>query len=818
VPPDTQALFVGGANASDSNPGTASAPFATIQAAASVATPGTEVRIRDGVYRETVTPAQGGTEAAPIVFTADTRPNGTLAEPIISGAELIPDSAWALTTPAIDTVLGPQGNVYYANITLPVARPTATRTNHSYVSGNTTLADNQIFVRGRQAYITSWPKKANQESLLDNANWFDASRRVQEGSTTTNVATEAQWALRYNLTSNVMRLQNAGLPNIDWSGAFVWDAFTYLPMIYPVSGSGTFASGYNAGTHWLEWALPSNADGRRFIRGEVGPANSRAHFIQIYGARALMTVGDSRNEWYYNAGRLFLRAPDDQPPTGVEYKVRNLGFDITGRSHVHIKNLNFFACEITESGLTAWQESAPGVPVGIPTAGNLIDRCRFRYMHHWDFTPVQRRDDMPENFWPLFVLRPDHHAFIKQHGLRLSGTGTTLRNSVISQCAGQAVVLSGQDARVENNYIEETGYRSGWGSSVFMSVPNRATVTRNTMRRTYRSHINHIGKNKDISFNDMSEFMMLSNDGGCIYGGGRYEGFTPFAGPNTSLYNWYFGNQIGNLSDSFINTRLHHNWIHTSGCRPRARQLDGTRPYLQTVGSGLYFDGDTDGIIVDHNVFWDNVWNDANGNPENKAAFGPYAVTYAAISEFALDPRARGGVFSRYYNNTFASEALIDSGTTYSWAPGVVYNIGTDGEQAAHPDTYDNNIYVRQYRSNSTGPKPITMKATEVGQLGGTSGNGLNPAFTSPGSLYNRPLGGLGFQLTAGSPARGRGVVINGTLDNNGDPIDFVDDATLAPAGRMDCGAYQFGLPPWVPGCDLPQEFINGRPWEAQWS
>lgn len=54
-------LFVGGNNASDANPGTASAPFATIQAAANVATPGTEVRIRDGIYRETVVPAYSGT-------------------------------------------------------------------------------------------------------------------------------------------------------------------------------------------------------------------------------------------------------------------------------------------------------------------------------------------------------------------------------------------------------------------------------------------------------------------------------------------------------------------------------------------------------------------------------------------------------------------------------------------------------------------------------------------------------------------------------------------------------------------------------------
>ena len=54
VPPGARAtFFVGGVNASDANPGTASAPIATIQKAANVAKPGDVVKIRDGIYRET---------------------------------------------------------------------------------------------------------------------------------------------------------------------------------------------------------------------------------------------------------------------------------------------------------------------------------------------------------------------------------------------------------------------------------------------------------------------------------------------------------------------------------------------------------------------------------------------------------------------------------------------------------------------------------------------------------------------------------------------------------------------------------------------
>jgi len=77
-------FFVCGPKASDTNPGTAAAPFATIQKAASVAQPGDVVKIRDGIYRKTVTPANSGTEEEPIIFMADTRPDGTLCEPVQS--------------------------------------------------------------------------------------------------------------------------------------------------------------------------------------------------------------------------------------------------------------------------------------------------------------------------------------------------------------------------------------------------------------------------------------------------------------------------------------------------------------------------------------------------------------------------------------------------------------------------------------------------------------------------------------------------------------------------------------------------------------
>lgn len=80
--------YVGGENASDSNPGTTSLPFASIQKAASLAVAGDVVNIRTGTYRETIIPASSGTPGNPIVF----QPDGE-AIVTISGAD-VADGGW----------------------------------------------------------------------------------------------------------------------------------------------------------------------------------------------------------------------------------------------------------------------------------------------------------------------------------------------------------------------------------------------------------------------------------------------------------------------------------------------------------------------------------------------------------------------------------------------------------------------------------------------------------------------------------------------------------------------------------------------------
>ena len=132
----------------DTNPGTLTAPFRTIQHAANLAQPGDVVQIRSGVYRETVTLAHSGTAAAPIVFQ---NYNNESVE--IDGAD--PLTGWTA---------GP-GGVYHASQTWDMG-----------------TGANQVFVDGRAMVEARFP---NTSLDLSHPTLAHVQRVVTSGATTT---------------------------------------------------------------------------------------------------------------------------------------------------------------------------------------------------------------------------------------------------------------------------------------------------------------------------------------------------------------------------------------------------------------------------------------------------------------------------------------------------------------------------------------------------------------------------------------------------------------------------------------------------------
>jgi hypothetical protein len=505
--PSESTYYVGGANASDTNPGTYSQPFATIQAAADVAVGGEVVRIRSGVYRETVNPANSGTEGNPIEF----RPDGE-ADLVVSGADTA-DGGWTVHS----------GDIYKKSVTLPVDGYNLT------MSDNTTLLANQVFKDGVMMFEARWPKQLDTPAdLLDRA-------KVFRGRLETS-----------NFDEN--SLTDSGIPDIPggWAGGTVFISGWFISQTRTItSHSGTTI--------------------------EYANTNPDLRFLQYYYLTGKLGALTQAKEWHYEAGTLYFWQPGGDSPTGVEFKARNWCFDLRGRSHITVRGLGLFACDI--NGDT-------------DSASVVVDGIKAKYLNH---AVRQEGSDVI-------------YANAKQSGMKLVGPNSVIRNSELQYAASQAVWL-GENCVMENNLVRDINYEANYGAGVTMwETTGGQKVLHNTITRVGRSAVDFSGYptlgqhlNMEIAYNDVYDFGMLHADSGGMY--------------------------CARMAD-LTGTRIHHNWIHDN----RARVTPVTEHEVG-INAGLYFDQACGPSTVHHNVFWNNYQTDytiQNSSTERNA--GPTLV------------------------------------------------------------------------------------------------------------------------------------------------------------------------------------------------
>ncbi|MEO8471864.1 MAG: Ig-like domain-containing protein [Chryseolinea sp.] len=477
--------YVGGSGASDSNPGTAAQPFATIQKAATVAGSGDVVKVRAGTYRETITPSSSG-----VTFLPD---NG--AAVIVSGNNVVP-GPWTVHS----------GNVYKTLINLPVEG------SQSRITNNTTILSNQIFKGGSMQFEARWPKISTEADLMNLSKFRHISNTSGFGATS---------------------LTDGGLPSIP----------------------GGLAGARIICTGWFitSTRMISSQSGNTLNYPDIHSENSRFRkYYYLTGKLGLLTQA---KEWHYEKGTLYLWQEGGGAPSNIEYKARNWGFDIRGKSNTSVIGIQFMACEPV---------------VGDANSVNaLVDGIKAKYTNHAVMQDI--------NIWPGY-------GNAQMTGIKLLGANSVIKNSEIQYAASHGVWL-GPNCRAENNLIQDVSYEGNWGAGIsFWANDGSQTVINNTIRRAGRSCIDlgysyPGGKNTNINigYNDISAFGMLNIDLGGIYG-------------------WGFRDMTG--------TRIHHNWVHDAGVAP-----DPTGIALDGIQTGTYFDQASGPFTVDHNVYWNNYHN-----------------------------------------------------------------------------------------------------------------------------------------------------------------------------------------------------------------
>lgn len=370
---------------------------------------------------------------------------------------------------------------------------------------------NQIFVGSEMMTEARWP---NGDDLL-NVNWS-----VEESGTTPN------------------QIFDSKLPSLDWTGA----------KIHLWSGADPFGNETGVVTSSTQGQL-SIDPGQTGTCPSVCP--SKGGFYYLFG---ILNALDADREWVYDSGSgtLYFQAPGGVDPTGLDVRAkrRQYAFDLRGKSGVTIRNLSVFGSTIITDD---------------SSASNTIDRVSVQYASHFTTLPTAAWDPAGGSFSILNV-------HLEDSGIILQGTGNTLENSSITYSAGAGVAIGGSGNVVQNNLIENTDYIGDYCSGIDL-VGNGNTVRNNTIHSVGRQAILFIGvTNQDVGFNDLSDAMKLSRDGGEIY---------------------------ACCSQVASGTRIHHNWIHDTQS-PRS----GIGDYEPI--SGIYIDNGSDGFNIDQNVLWQN--------------------------------------------------------------------------------------------------------------------------------------------------------------------------------------------------------------------
>jgi uncharacterized protein (TIGR03437 family) len=275
------------ASGSDGALGTLDEPFRTIQKAASVMVAGDTAYIRAGVYRETVTPSNSGTQTAPITFASY---NGEAV--VVSGADVVPSSSWSLST----------GKIYKTNSTWDLGQ-----------------SFNQIFIDGQMMIEARWPNTTLDVSHPTLARATGGSYVDGGTGPSTGTITDP------NLSS---------WPDNYWNGATIMAA---LGTAWVWQVGSVVSSTKNPGQ--LSFIFTKLSDSQT-------PGADTPYFLT-----GRLSELDAAGEWFLDSpsATLYLWTLAGDSPTQhlVEAKHRQLAFNLNGVSFITVRGVGIFAATIS---------------------------------------------------------------------------------------------------------------------------------------------------------------------------------------------------------------------------------------------------------------------------------------------------------------------------------------------------------------------------------------------------------------------------------------------------------------------------------------
>ncbi len=278
------------------------------------------------------------------------------------------------------------------------------------------------------------------------------------------------------------------------------------------------------------------------------------------------------------AGTLYATMPDGGSPAShqVQMKDQLVLFNVSGKAYITLQNLSFFAGTILTDG---------------NSTQTVINHISAEYIGQFLGT---------SNGW----IVPNGT------GITLEGDNSLLENSMIAFCAGNGVVVTGQNSRVTNNVIHDVDYCGSDGAAVNMAGLG-IEIDHNTIYNSGpRRHPLRRRESAELLYNTIHDVGLQTTEAGGVYTEGTDGLGTEIA--FNQIYNMRgggFGHTALFLDNYSSDYDVHNNRVWNVDddvklnfiCRGNAIH-DNT---LDASNHSVYSDfrGDWKGTVFSNNVF-----------------------------------------------------------------------------------------------------------------------------------------------------------------------------------------------------------------------
>jgi hypothetical protein len=406
----------------NNNPGSIAQPFQTIQKCADVAKPGDTCFIRKGVYRELVQPKNSGLPNAPITFQAY---NGEKV--VISAARKL-EGQWQEH----------ENGIYKIKLD---------------ASWDLGVGQNQLFFDDLMMLEARWPNINRAVDLTRDRHIISSEGGfLGEAIASTNTSTKKDHyeASAYYESSELQQFASGF-----WDNAYI----TFIPGHEWWGNVGTITQStpgrvefeFDFHKSWLKYHQPAGNDP-----------------FYIWGNYQAL---DAEQEWFFDTKgtqgepyTLYFKPPGGTIANKtIELKSIPELLILSDRSHIHIKDIEFFGGSIT---------------MNVNSSDHILDGITSQYGGHG-------------------------HGFGRTYpAIRIEGNNHQLTNSQVGKTAAEILNVRGKDHKIYNNVFHDTGYNSAISDGIqFYGDARDILLSNNTVFNSGGLGISATLKNSQIIYN-----------------------------------------------------------------------------------------------------------------------------------------------------------------------------------------------------------------------------------------------------------------------------------------------------------------------------